>query len=237
MKKLFIYYNFILVSIITILGFLQAQSSAEIISAILFFPFFIYFFRLVLPQQRKAVPLVTHTKIDAIPLHIEIKKIFDETEETISVDIEPIGEGDENTEAEADSETDNILNRLDIDRRMFLKLIGSAGITVFLFSLFTKRAQGAFFGSVPGPGTVAIKDTTGAKIDPAIKQPTDGYTLAQLDDSSSTAYYGYLNKDSAWYILKEDSSGNYRYVKGSSSFSTNWTNRASLTYDYFDAVF
>ncbi len=240
MKKLLIYYNFILVSIITIIGFLQAQSSAEIISALLFFPFFIYFLRLVIPQQRKAVPLIAHDHKPDLPLHLEIEYLLKDSQEAMQNDQEPIDTlemHEDQVEDEQETETGKILNKLDIDRRMFLKLIGSAGLTVFLFSIFTKRAQGAFFGSVPGPGTVAIKDTTGAKIDPAIKQPTDGYTLAQLDDSGATTYYGYLNKDSAWYILKEDSSGNYRYVKGSSSFSTNWTNRASLSYDYFDAVF
>jgi hypothetical protein len=37
--------------------------------------------------------------------------------------------------------------------------------------------------------------------------------------------------------MSEDSSSNFRYTKGSSSFSTNWTGRAGLTYDYFDSVF
>lgn len=124
----------------------------------------------------------------------------------------------------------------DFDRRMFLKLIGSAGLSVFVFSLFTKRAEAAFFGSVPGPGTVSVKDTTGTKIDPAIKQPTDGYRITEIDDST-TAYYGFVDKTGAWFIQREESSGAYRYTKGSTSFSTNWTNRASLTYDYFDNVF
>jgi len=64
------------------------------------------------------------------------------------------------------------LPRVDIDRRQFLKLISSAGLTLFLFSIFAKRAQAAFFGSVPGSGTVALKDTTGTPIDPAIKTPS-----------------------------------------------------------------
>lgn len=124
----------------------------------------------------------------------------------------------------------------DFDRRMFLKLIGSAGLSVFVFSLFTKRAEAAFFGSVPGPGTVSVKDTTGTKIDPAVKQPTDGYRITEIDDST-TAYYGFVDKTGAWFIQREESSGAYRYSKGTTSFSTNWTNRASLTYDYFDTIF
>ncbi len=125
---------------------------------------------------------------------------------------------------------------VDIDRRAFLKLIGTAGLSLFLFSMFTKRAEAAFFGSVPGPGTVSIKDSSGVKIDPSEKHPTDGYRLTELDDGASFTYAGYLNKTSAWFIMRDDGVS-YRYTKGSSNFSTNWTDRASLTYDYYDSIF
>jgi len=127
------------------------------------------------------------------------------------------------------------LPKIDVDKRQFLKLISSAGVTLFLFSIFAKKAEAAFFGSVPGPGTIAIKDSTGVVIDPAISTPTDGYKITEVDDASP-AYYGFLEKAGKWFIMKE-TSGAYRYSKGSSGFSTNWTNRASLAYDYFDAVF
>lgn len=125
---------------------------------------------------------------------------------------------------------------VDIDRRAFLKLIGTAGLSLFLFSMFTKRAEAAFFGSVPGPGTVSLKDSTGTKIDPAEKHPTDGYRLTELEDGVTYTYAGYLNKTGGWFILRDDGAS-YRYAKGSSGFTTNWTNRASLTYDYYDNVF
>lgn len=236
MKKVLVYYNFILVTIITFIGFLQAESVAQIISAVLFFPFVIYFGQLILPHKQKALPI-------SLPIEDkedQEKKENNKEEEIVieesTEEADLLKESSEKDTAEKAAEG-KILSGFDIDRRMFLKLIGSAGITLFLFSIFTKKAEGAFFGSVPGPGTISLKDTTGAKIDPAVKQPTDGYTLAQVDDGVSNTYYGYLNKDGAWYILREDSSSNYRYSKGSSSFSTNWTNRASLTYDYFDVVF
>lgn len=124
----------------------------------------------------------------------------------------------------------------DPERRKFLKLIGAAGGAIFLTAIFTKKAEASFFGSMPGPGTVAIKNTQGVAIDPAEKKPTDGYSISEIDDSGTDAYYGFVNKDGGWFILK-DSNGIYRYAKGSSSFSTNWTDRASLTYDYFNVVF
>ncbi|MBP9817218.1 hypothetical protein KBC75_00490 [Candidatus Shapirobacteria bacterium] len=129
-------------------------------------------------------------------------------------------------------------NVTDEDRRRFLKIVGGTSLGIVALSLINpKKAGAAFFGSVPGPGTVALKDSGGVKIDPAIKQPTDGYKISQVDDSTAPAYYGYVNNGGAWYIMKEEADGSYRYVRGASGFSTGWTNRASQTYDYFDAVF
>ncbi len=126
----------------------------------------------------------------------------------------------------------------DDNRRLFLKLIGSTSLSVFFMAVLGKKsASAAFFGSVPGPGTVAIKDSSGVAIDPAEKQPTDGYTITEVDDSDTTSYYGFVHKTGAWYITKEDSTGSYRYAKGTSNFATNWTGRALLSYGYFDAVF
>lgn len=125
----------------------------------------------------------------------------------------------------------------DPERRKFLKLIGAAGGSLFLMTIFTQKAEAAFFGSMPGPGTVAIKNTSGTAIDPAEKKPTDGYNITEIDDAGLDTYYGYVNKEGAWFIQKESSSGAYRYTKGSSDFSTNWTNKASLTYDYFNVIF
>jgi len=206
MKKLFTYYNFILVSVMVILGFLNAQNYSQLIGASLFFPLTIYFTVLILPKRNKSISLP-----EKLP--------------------EPIEEGTEIIEEFKTSE-----NKFDFDRRTFLKFIGSAGLSVFIFALFTKKAEAAFFGSVPGPGTVAIKDTLGTKIDPAEKHPTDGYNISELDDSTP-AYYGFTNKVGNWFVMKEDAAGSFRYCKGDTSFSTNWTNRASLTYGYFDSVF
>lgn len=212
MIKLLLYYNFIIVSIMMLSGFIGAKSVPQLISAILFFPVFILFAQLVIPKRRKAIPV----PMEVSPIVNQSKKIAKN---------DPI--------KLAPATSPNIFDR---DRRMFIKLIGSAGLTVLFFSLFTKKAHGAFFGSVPGPGTVAIKDIAGVQIDPAQNHPTDGYKISQLDDSTPS-YYGFIRKDGAWFIMKEESNGDYRYTKGASSFSTNWTDRASLTYGYFDAIF
>lgn len=204
MKRLVIYYNFIVVTTMVLMGFVGVQTYSDLISSILFFPLAAYFWLMVVPTHQKSNP----DKFKAVALKVEPERL------------EKVNQ-----------------KKLDFDRRTFLKLIGSAGLAVFFFSIFTKRAHGAFFGSIPGPGTISVKDSTGNVIDPAIKTPTDGYKITQIDDATSTTYFGYMNKDGAWYISREDSSGNYRYTKGASDFSTNWTNRASLTYDYFDNIF
>jgi len=205
MKKIIIYYNFLIVSTMTFIGLFSAKTTAQFISALFFVPLAIYFGMLILPQKKRAfvMPVVKPSKPKKSP---EIGKL---------------------TKLESGP-------KIDPDRRQFVKLIGSAGVTLFLFSIFTKKAHGAFFGSVPGPGVVSLKDASGTKIDPAEKHPTDGYKISRLDDSTP-AYYGFSNKDGAWFIMKEDSSGNYTYTVGSSDFSTNWTGRAGLSYgEYFD---
>lgn len=125
----------------------------------------------------------------------------------------------------------------DPERRKFLKLIGAAGGSLFLMTIFTKKAEASFFGSMPGPGSVAVKNISGNVIDPAEKKPTDGYNITEIDDSGADTYYGFVNKEGAWFIQKETSTGTYRYIKGSSDFATSWTGRTGLTYDYFNVVF
>lgn len=128
----------------------------------------------------------------------------------------------------------------DPERRRFLKLIGAAGGSLFLLTVFTRKAEASFFGSMPGPGTISIKNTAGTQIDPSEKHPTDGYNITEIDDSGLDTYYGFVNKDGAWFIQKELSTGAYRYSKGTSDFTnvvTGWPNRINLTYSYFNEVF
>lgn len=211
MENLTLYYGFIVVTILTLTGFINATSVPQIVSAVLVFPLALFFWLRVFPKRRKALVLGNLVKPE---------KHLNTTQSSLSP-----------------SKLKDVGPYLDKDRRMFLKIIGSAGLTLFFFSIFTKKAHAAFFGSIPGPGTVSLKDSTGTVIDPALKQPTDGYNISQVDDSAP-AYYGFVDKSGNWYIMKEDdTTGNFRYSKGTSGFSTNWTNRASLTYDYFNIVF
>lgn len=218
MKKLLIYYNFIIVTLMIVGGFFGTGNYAQLASAALFFPLAAYFLFLVLPNKNKAI---------IFPEPQEVKKTKKKIAKTEVLKAEKIE--DDGPEKK----------QLDTNRRAFVKLIGSAGVSLFLFSIFTKRAQGAFFGSVPGPGTVALKDTSGTLIDPAIKLPTDGYKISEIDDSSPS-YYGFVDKDGDWFIMKESSTGQYKYYKKTGDdddFTTDWPNRGGFTYLYFDSIF
>ncbi len=218
MKKLLIYYNFVIVTLMIVGGFFGTGSYAQLASAALFFPLAAYFLFLVLPNRSKAI---------IFPKPQEVEKVKKKKAKTEVLKAEKIEDGGSEKK------------RIDANRRAFVKLIGSAGVSLFLFSIFTKKAQGAFFGSVPGPGTIALKDTSGTLIDPAIKLPTDGYKISEIDDSSPS-YYGFVDKDGDWFIMEESSTGQYKYYKKivtDDTFTVEWPNRGGFTYLYFDSIF
>ena len=113
----------------------------------------------------------------------------------------------------------------DIDKRGFLKLIGAAGLSFFLFSLFGKKTEVPFLGKLARAAGQADQD------------PTDSYRISEVDDGTVT-FYGFTRQGGAWFIMQEDSvAGSFRYVKGNSDFSGNWARRANLQYDYYHNVF
>ena len=216
MKRIPLYYGFVITVLMVCLGFLGVKTFPELMSALFFAPLALYFGLAVLPRRSKAVVMVKPKT--------KSKKIVKITPE----------EALEEKELPEEGELDEVIEGFDPQRRAFLKIIGSTGASRFLLSIFTKRAQAAFFGSVPGPGTVALKDTTGSQIDPAIKHPTDGYKISRVDDSTP-AYYGYTDKDGNWFIMKEDEDGNYTYAVGTTDFTDSWDGKGGLDYkEYYE---
>lgn len=134
----------------------------------------------------------------------------------------------------------------DIDKRVFLKLIGGAGLSFFLLSIISRKTESLFSRGIQSPaavsGKLALEDLGGNKINPAQGHPTDGYSIAEIDDSL-TSFYGFINKYGAWYVMRKDPDTDsfryttFRYTRGDSNFSSNWTNREKLKYDYFSNVF
>lgn len=67
---------------------------------------------------------------------------------------------------------------------------------------------------------------------------TFSYKLSDMATGSDPSYFGYVDAAGNWYIMKlTDSTGQARYVKGASGYTTAWTGRAGLTYGYYDAIF
>lgn len=220
MSKLLFFYNLLITGIIAVTGLASAKAFNQAVFALLFIPLFIYFLRKL--------------KGRASPVHLVLK-----AQQFLPTTYMPPPEFVAASEI-VEGEELSPLEVKDVNRRLFLKLIGTAGLTTFFFALFTKSSHAAFFGSVPGPGTVSLKDTAGNKIDPAEKQPTDGYEVCQIDDSAIPSYYGFVDKNSNWYIAREGNGGEFRYTAGTypaTNFTTSWSTRASLSYALFDQAF
>ena len=70
------------------------------------------------------------------------------------------------------------------------------------------------------------------------QDPLDPYQATDIDQASATKYYGFVDKDGNWYILQNNTTaGTFRYIKGSTEYPDNWTNRNTLSYDYFNNIF
>jgi len=142
----------------------------------------------------------------------------------------------------------------DAQLRQFLKALGGVSFGFLLASLLNpKKASAAFFGSIPGPGTVALKDTSGTKINPAtedgnleyIKDNTKQIGTNNLDEASATVtYVGKEDADGTWIVQKIDTSSGtaitYATVTNNpsvTSYNDAWAARTSLTYQNYKDAF
>jgi len=64
------------------------------------------------------------------------------------------------------------------------------------------------------------------------------YKAADIDIAADTKYYGFIDKDGNWYIMREiTTAGSFRFCKGTSAYTTAWTAKTSQSYDYFYTIF
>lgn len=64
------------------------------------------------------------------------------------------------------------------------------------------------------------------------------YKASDIDIAADTKYYGFLNTDGRWYIMKEvTTAGSFRFTKGTADYATGWTGRAAHSYGYYDVIF
>ena len=123
---------------------------------------------------------------------------------------------------------------VDIDKRAFLKMIGAAGLSFFIFSLFTRKVEDMFINK--GGGRTS-DSSGGAGTATPTTSPTEGYKVTEIS-SEDFNYYGFVNLEGNWYIMREDPTvGSFRYVKGDINFSKAWGKKDTLKYEYFHEVF
>lgn len=203
--------GFAIASILVVAAFLTATNYTQLAIATLLYPLLIFFAYKILPLRSK-------------------RTIKNYPESEIKMQISQ-------TAAIEKTEVQNIVNSevTDISKRAFLKLIGATGITFFLISIFGRKVESLIFGQslVSSPiqsGITPVRETVSAS-------PTDSYKITEIDDDL-IGYYGFVDKDGGWFIMKVDSNtGTFRYTKGDKDFSGNWKNRKNLSYDYFHNVF
>jgi len=68
--------------------------------------------------------------------------------------------------------------------------------------------------------------------------PTTGYGVSNIEETGTYKYFGFENKDGAWYIMRKTLATNvFQYASGTSDYATAWSNRASQTYASYSATF
>jgi len=122
---------------------------------------------------------------------------------------------------------------IDIDKRAFLKMIGAAGVSFFIFSLFTRKVEDLLLSGNSG----GRRDSFGTGTNNASPEPTEEYKITEISTEDHN-YYGFVNLEGNWYIMKEDPvKGSFRYSKGNLNFSKSWNDKEKLKYDYYHNVF
>lgn len=67
---------------------------------------------------------------------------------------------------------------------------------------------------------------------------SDEYDASVSGFTGDLEYFGYLNCKGKWIIQQHTiSTGAYRYISGVADYSTNWTNKGSLIYGYYNTLF
>ena len=71
-----------------------------------------------------------------------------------------------------------------------------------------------------------------------IENPLDKYHPSDEDVSGDSQYFGFVDRLGNWYIVRTNrAAGAFRYIRGSSDYTTKWSNRLTLTYGLFHDVF
>lgn len=207
-KILITYSSLIIACIVVILAFITATTYTQLAVAIILYPVLVFFVYKVFPSKYLSYTSKKTITKNHVP---EKSKTFE------AANKESIGISD-------------------IDKRVFLKLIGGTGIFLFLFSLFNKKTEDLFFKYLPGSfpdKNIAGSNTNNLPQD----QLLDEYKISEIDDNV-ISFHGFIKKDGSWYILRIDTTvGSFRYSRGDFNFPDSWNNRENLKYDYYHNLF
>lgn len=139
--------------------------------------------------------------------------------------------------ARVNRQLDESIGISDKEKRQFLKLLGATSISLFLFSILNKKPISLFTKNSRGAEGLSFDNVANTDSHPAATQPTDGFRISEIDDGS-TPYFGFINKQGNWFIMKQDpDTGSFRYTRGESDFPKNWLDRKKLKYDYYNKIF
>lgn len=211
MTKTLTYSGLVIGSLLVILGFLTAKTYSQLAVAVVLYPALIFLALRTFPRKSFRSPKIT-TLAPLKSNQDRSKSSKPKTESTLVADI---------------------------DKRTFIKLIGATGISFFLFSLLGRWVEALFFGRA---GLPLMNTSTGAtgndnQFGLAGDSQTAGYKISEVDEGP-VSYYGFINKDGAWLIMREESNGgSFRYARGNLDFPQNWSNRENLNYEYFHNLF
>jgi hypothetical protein len=118
---------------------------------------------------------------------------------------------------------------VDIEKRSFLKLVGTMGVALFFSSLLGERVGNILFGKN------IIPSTPQPALEPSVTSQniTEGYKITEVAEGE-VSYYGFTNHKGGWLIMRDQTdTSSFRYVKGDSNFPKSWAERETLKYDYF----
>lgn len=203
------YSSFVLGSLLVIAGFITSKSYVQLVASVLLYPILVYLGLHLFPRKG---PRMQKFPVFPKPKSDEVKVVARPMDASYIADI---------------------------DRRAFLKLIGITGVSFFLFSVFGRRVEEVIFGKPRIPAVNETANGSGSQFGGSGGGSlTDGYKITEIDESETSNYFGFVNKDGAWLIMREETdNGSFRYTKGSSDFPGNWKNRVNLKYDYYHSLF
>jgi len=203
----YIFWPIFIIAVFTVIvAFITADSYKQLIIAIILYPLLVYFGLILFPRKNTGI----HSQeFSATPPPAALPPVNKNKENPIVVDL---------------------------DKRALLKLAASAGISYFVYSIFSRKAEGLLMGGALDSKTVVLQKPDGQTIHPAETQPTDGYQIGEIDEGE-ISYFGFIDTKGYWFIMREDTAGSFRYTRGESGFPNNWGIRKNLKYDYSYRVF